>query len=327
MNHTFFIWRNVRPICRRNCDVKLGNSFRWLSAVTPMSDPTSSPASTRIISPTTDQLRIVALRAAIPMIGFGFMDNLVMMTAGEAIDSTFGVTLGISTLMAAGFGQCFSDVAGNLSGGLVDGLVSKLHLPRHGLTQEQLESRLSRLYSTLGACVGVVTGCLLGMSCLLFMDTDRADRARKAKELQSIFESVMGEGKKLFHAERAALFMLDEEKGELWSQVATGTKGIIKVNSNEGIVGACVQSGKLINVPDAYKDDRFDVEVDTKTGFRTKSVLAMPVTNDEGKIIGALQMLNKKNEDGSDGVFNSCEEQLARLMASHVKSFIRIVEG
>ena len=261
------------------------------------------------------------------MVGFGFMDNLVMITAGEAIDSTFGATLGISTLMAAGFGQCCSDVAGNVSGGAVDAAVSKLRLPHHGLKEEQLEMKVSRMYSIFGACVGVVTGCLLGMSCLLFMDTDRADRARRAKELKSIFESVMGEGKSLFKAERATLFMLDEEAGELWSQVATGTKGIIKVNSNEGIVGACVQSGDLINIADAYKDDRFDPDVDQVTGFRTKSVLAAPVRNDAGKIIGVMQMLNKKNDDGTDGVFGPCEEQLARLMSSHVKSFIQIVEG
>ena len=45
---------------------------------------------------------------------------MIGFAAGEAIDSTFGATLGISTLMAAGFGQCISDVAGNVSGGAVD---------------------------------------------------------------------------------------------------------------------------------------------------------------------------------------------------------------
>jgi hypothetical protein len=101
------------------------------------------------------------------MVGFGIMDNVVMITAGEAIDSTVGVALGISTMAAAGFGQCFSDVAGLTSGGLVDAAVSKLKLPHHGLTPAQLDSKKARLVSTLGACVGVVTGCLLGMSVLM----------------------------------------------------------------------------------------------------------------------------------------------------------------
>ena len=138
--------------------------------------------------PTPQQLRIVALRYAIPMIGFGFMDNLVMIQAGDAIDQTFGVALGISTMTAAGFGQCFSDIAGNLSGGMVDAAVAKLNLPHHGLSETQMDMKVTRFWRTMGACVGVVTGCLLGMSCLLFMDTDAADRARRAKELESILK-------------------------------------------------------------------------------------------------------------------------------------------
>lgn len=261
------------------------------------------------------------------MIGFGFMDNLVMITAGETIDSTFGVALGISTLTAAGFGQCFSDVAGNLSGGTVDAAVSKLNLPHHGLSETQLDCAKSRLWKTAGACLGVVSGCLLGMSCLLLMDTDKADRARKAKELQSIFSHIMVEGVDLFGAERATLFMLDEEKNELWSQIATGTKGIIKVKADAGIVGACVTSGEIINVSDAYDDKRFNPAVDGHTGFRTRSILAMPVKNSEGKTIGAIQICNKKDKDGSSVSFSQCDEKLLKMMATHVTSFIKIVDG
>lgn len=261
------------------------------------------------------------------MVGFGFMDNLVMITAGDAIDSTFGVTLGISTLAAAGFGQCCSDVAGITCGGAVDATVSKMRLPTHGLSQEQLDLRASRLYSTFGACVGVLAGCLLGMSILLFMDTERTDRARKAKELQSIFDSVMKQGYQLLDAERAALFMLDDEKKELWSSVATGEEGILRFPSHSGIVGACVTSGQLINVPDAYNDKRFNRQVDAMTGFQTTSILTIPVRDDDGKIIGAIQMCNKKNPDGSRAVFNENDEKLIQMMASHVTSFISIVDG
>ena len=52
------------------------------------------------------------ISSCIAVIGFGFMDNLVMITAGEAIDQTFGVALGISTMTAAGFGQCFIQIVG-----------------------------------------------------------------------------------------------------------------------------------------------------------------------------------------------------------------------
>jgi len=299
----------------------LGRSLRYLSSE-------ASTANKELLTPaapTKEQLRIVALRFAIPMVGFGFMDNLVMITAGEAIDQTFGVTLGISTMAAAGFGQCISDVMGNLSGNLVDAACAKLNLPQHGLTESQLDLKISRVYRTFGACVGVVTGCLLGMSCLAFMDTGAADRARRAKELHSVFEHVMNDGTKLFQAERASLFMLDEEKNELWSQVATGVKGIIKVDAKCGLIGASIKSGGIINVPDAYQDKRFNADVDKESSFRTKSVLAIPVNNEEGKIIGAIQILNKKMKDGSDSSFTADDERLATMMASHVTSFIKVV--
>lgn len=60
-------------------------------------------------------LQILFISAAVPMIGFGFMDNLVMITMGEFIDSTMGVTFGLSTLTAAGFGQIFSGIRRSLS--------------------------------------------------------------------------------------------------------------------------------------------------------------------------------------------------------------------
>jgi putative methionine-R-sulfoxide reductase with GAF domain len=259
------------------------------------------------------------------MIGFGFMDNLVMICAGEYIDQTFGVALGISTMTAAGFGQCFSDVAGNMSGGLVDAACAKLNLPSHGMTEGQLDSKISRFYRLAGACVGVVSGCLLGMSCLVFIDTDAADRAKRAKELQSVFEHVVVQGTKLARAERASLFMLDKESNELWSQVATGREGIIKVGADSGIIGACIRSGELLNIPDASRDKNFNASIDKQSSFRTKSVLVIPVKNEEGDIIGAIQMINKKSEDGSDTEFTSNDETLLRMMADHVTSFIKIV--
>ena len=270
------------------------------------------------------QLRIVAMRAAIPMVGFGFIDNLTMITAGEAIDMSLGVAFGLSTMAAAGFGQCVSDVAGLTGGGVVDATVAKLNLPQHGLTQAQMNGRQARIWVTMGGCVGVLAGCLMGMSCLLFMDTDRAERAKKAKELNSIFASVMKEGHKIVDAERATLWMVDGEK--LWSRVATGAKDSIQIAKTVGIVGACIQTGKLINIPDAYKDDRFNPEVDKYTGYRTRSILVCPVKDAGGKVVGAIQMINKKDGD-EDVSFAKGDEKMVQMLASHVSGFIRIVNA
>ena len=235
-------------------------------------------------------------------------------------------------IAVAGFGQCISDVAGNLTGGAVEAGVQKLRIPHHGLTENQLDLGVSRAYRLAGACVGVVTGWLLGMNCLLFMDTDASDRAHKANELNTIFEHVMLHGKTYFNAERASLFLFDEEKNEFWSTVATGSRDvvmknmIIKVNADKGILGACAKSGELLNVADVYADDRFDASIDKDTNFQTRSILAMPVKDDDGKVIGAIEMINKQLEDGSDATFTFEDETMLKMMASHVTSFISIVD-
>lgn len=77
-------------------------------------------------------------------------------------------------------------------------------------------TKLSNLVS-----VGVLAGCLLGMSCLLFIDTDAAERARRAKELESIFINTVHQGRTRFGAERATLYLLDERNKEIWSQVSS----------------------------------------------------------------------------------------------------------
>jgi putative methionine-R-sulfoxide reductase with GAF domain len=285
----------------------------------------SSSSEDLVLSPTTKQLRIYAFHSAIPMVGFGFMDNIVMIQAGEAIDLSLGVAFGLSTLTAAGFGQCLSDVAGFTCGGVVDAMVSRLRLPHHHLTIEQMDLKQTRIYRTIGGCIGVVCGCLLGMTSLFWMDTTKAERLKKSKELQSIFESIMRDGSDCMECERATLWMVDDSKEELWSLVATGTNREIRIHKNTGIVGAAVSSGTKINIADAYQDDRFDSEFDKKSGFRTKSILVVPII-DDNRTIGAIQMINKrKSLDGIARTFQSSDEKLATMLGSHVAAFIRII--
>ncbi len=61
------------------------------------------------------------------------------------------------------------------------------------------------------------------------------------------------EARTLLEADRATLFLLDEAKGELWSKVAEGVDGTIRVPVSAGIVGAVARSAALVNIPDAYK--------------------------------------------------------------------------
>lgn len=62
--------------------------------------------------PTVQQLKLTFIHQALPFVGFGFLDNLIMIVAGDYIDANIGLTLGISTMAAAGLGNALSDVAG-----------------------------------------------------------------------------------------------------------------------------------------------------------------------------------------------------------------------
>lgn len=124
--------------------------------------------------PTNQQLRRVFVRAAVPMIGFGFMDQTIMLHAGNVIDCTIGVTFGLSTLTAAAIGQVCSDASGVLFGGTLESLFLSLGLPKAGLSALQRSLPLVRRVQLAGSLIGVITGCCLGLVNLVFIDTNRS---------------------------------------------------------------------------------------------------------------------------------------------------------
>ena len=112
-------------------------------------------------------------------------------------------------------------------------------------------------------------------------------------------------------ADRTSLWLFDQERGELWSKVARGVEGEpieIRIPVGRGVAGAAFASGETINVPDAYADDRFDQSADRRSGYRTRSILALPLRNGEGRAFGVAQALNRR--DGAP--FDGADEQRFR---------------
>ncbi len=128
--------------------------------------------------------------------------------------------------------------------------------------------------------------------------------------LAALLDLIAQEAAKLLAADRASIFLLDKEKSELWSQVALGSPPI-RFDARLGLAGAAALTGQVINVKDAHEDPRFYKGVDTRTGYRTRSVLALPLRNHEGEIIGSFQVLNKRG-----GVFDSEDEEIAKALAA-----------
>lgn len=116
------------------------------------------------------------------------------------------------------------------------------------------------------------------------------------------------------NAERGTLYLIDEQTGELWSRVLqedVGPLSEIRVKIGEGIAGHVALTGETLNIPDAYLDPRFNPSFDQATGFRTRSILTAPMFNPQQKIIGVVQVLNKR-----DGPFTFRDERLLAAMTA-----------
>jgi adenylate cyclase len=127
--------------------------------------------------------------------------------------------------------------------------------------------------------------------------------------LEELLASIMRVTTELLGADRSTLFIHDRKTNELWSRVAEGmgTKEI-RFPAGAGIAGAAFANREVVNIPDAYSDPRFNQEVDRRTGYKTRSILCMPIVNKTGRTIGVTQVLNK-----FDGPFTDMD--IARLKA------------
>ncbi len=129
-------------------------------------------------------------------------------------------------------------------------------------------------------------------------------------ELQPLLEAIERAALEVVRCERATVFVLDKAAGELFSRVATGTREI-RFPATRGIAGETVERVTVINVPDAYADPRFNPDIDRATGFRTRSILTVPMIGHDGELMGVLQLLNKIS-----GTFTSYDEELARTLGA-----------
>uniref|UniRef100_A0A8C8GYA5 Transmembrane protein 65 n=1 Tax=Oncorhynchus tshawytscha TaxID=74940 RepID=A0A8C8GYA5_ONCTS len=135
---------------------------------------------TQEASPLTQaQIKYVLLHNAIPFIGFGFLDNAIMIAAGTQIELSIGVTFGLSTMAAAALGNLVSDLAGLGLAGYVEVLASRLGMQVPDLTPKQADMWQTRVSSHMGKGIGVTIGCILGMFPLLFLGDDEDESKKK----------------------------------------------------------------------------------------------------------------------------------------------------
>jgi adenylate cyclase len=101
----------------------------------------------------------------------------------------------------------------------------------------------------------------------------------------------------LLDAERASLFLVDQDRGEMTLCVSQDLAAgeTVRIPIGRGIAGAAAASGRPVRVADAYEDPRFNRNVDVKTGFRTRSVLCLPLHDSSGNVFAVTQLLNRRD--------------------------------
>lgn len=132
-------------------------------------------------------------------------------------------------------------------------------------------------------------------------------------DINALLKVIAEETKAAIQADRCSVFLYNKKEDELWSKVALGMDDSqeIRFPASKGLAGHVVKTGETINITDAYSDDRFNKEIDIQTGYKTNTILCMPIRNLNHEIIGAFQMLNKQN-----GVFSEEDEDLLIAIGS-----------
>jgi putative nucleotidyltransferase with HDIG domain len=150
-----------------------------------------------------------------------------------------------------------------------------------------------------------------GSRLALILDMTR--RLMSITDLDALLRDMATITTQLLDADRATIFIVDRERGEIWSRVALGTgAGEIRQAIGVGIAGIVAATGETINIADAYDDPRFNPEPDHRTGYRTKSLLTFPMTGQNERVIGVFQVVNKNG-----GEFTADDEEtLSSLCAS-----------
>lgn len=138
-------------------------------------------------------------------------------------------------------------------------------------------------------------------------------------DIDRVLERITGAATALLQAERATLYVVDDARQELWSRVLTKSElsEIRLPLDGRSLAADVARTGKPLRIDDPYGDPRFDPSVDARTGFRTRSLLVLPIApRGGGGRLGVLQLVNHIDPDGQDGPFTREHEALGMALAA-----------
>jgi len=134
-------------------------------------------------------------------------------------------------------------------------------------------------------------------------------------KLDNLLQVIVAKAAEVMDAERATLFLYDKPRNELWSKTTQKLEiNEIRVALGVGIAGTVAKTRALINTGDAYADPRFDSTFDKQTGYRTRSILCLPLIGNGDSLVGVIQVLNKRNRE----TFDEIDESLLAGLSDHI---------
>ena len=134
-------------------------------------------------------------------------------------------------------------------------------------------------------------------------------------DLAELLELILKIARTEVQADRGTVFLVDSKNKQVWSIVAQGLDHQeIRVPFGHGVAGRVAVTGEIINVEDAYTLDYFERGFDQKTGYKTKSLLCVPIRHAAGYIVGVIQLLNQT----PNGKFSAEDEEFLLKLSGHM---------
>ncbi|HUQ49660.1 MAG TPA: GAF domain-containing SpoIIE family protein phosphatase [Terriglobales bacterium] len=134
-------------------------------------------------------------------------------------------------------------------------------------------------------------------------------------DLAELLELILKIANQEVRADRGSVFLVDAGAKQLWSIVASGLDHQeIRIPFGKGVAGRVAESGEIINVEDARKLPYFESSFDQKFGYKTKSLLSLPIRHHSGEIVGVIQLLNKKDA----ATFSVEDEDFLSKLSGHM---------
>ena len=153
---------------------------------------------------------------------------------------------------------------------------------------------------------------------LLAFIFDRIGNIATIMDNETLLIELAKMARDIVHADRATIWIHDSKENILWTKVAQGID-TIRVSADSGIVGDVVQKGMIEIINNVYLDTRFNATIDKKTGYKTKTMMVIPMKNRSSEVVGVIQVINKQK----DGLFSDADLRHLKLTSTYIVESIK----